>query len=87
MEREKNDWKAEAGQPHRGGDGGGEEGVAHRLQHEGRAVRVERGVEQALDPCHVQAAVLGAGMVAIDGDGEESERADQKQGEGAFALL
>ena len=87
MEREQNDWQAEVGQPHCGGDSGSEEGVAHRLQHEGRAVRVERGVEQALDSCHVEAAVLGAGMVAIDGDGEEGQRADQKQGEAAFAPL
>jgi hypothetical protein len=50
MEREENDGKGQAGQSHRGSDGGSEEGVTHWFQHEGRGVRVERGVEQAIDP-------------------------------------
>ena len=85
MQREQNDGQAEAGQTHCGGDGGSEEGVAHRLQHEGRCVRVERGVEQALDSGKVEATILGEGVVAIDGHSEEGERADQQQGEGARA--
>ncbi len=85
MECEKNDGQAEMGQTHRGGDGGSEEGVTHWFQHEGRGVRVERGVEQAIYAGEVEAAVLCEGVVARDGDGEEGESADQKQGEGALA--
>jgi hypothetical protein len=85
MEREKNDRQGQAGQSHRGSDGGSEEGVTHGFQHEGRGVRVERGVEKAIYPGEVEAAVLGEGMVARDGGGKEGESADQRQGKGALA--
>ena len=62
------------------------ERIAHRLQHEGGAVGVERRIEQALHAGQIEATVLGARVVAVDGECEASERGYQ-QGSGAAFVL
>jgi hypothetical protein len=49
-------------------------------------VGVERGVEKAEYAGEIEAAILGVGMVAVDGEGEEGERADQQKREGAALI-
>ena len=85
MQREQNRRERQMADARDGGDGWSEERMARRLEDEGGGLRVERGREEALDAGEVEAAVLGVGVVARDGECEERERADEERREGYVA--
>ena len=80
VEEEEDPGEAEVRGAGEGRDGGGEDGEAEVFGDELGPGGVEGGVEEFLDACDVEAAVLDVGVEAVDEEDVEGEKGDDESG-------
>jgi hypothetical protein len=71
---------------HQRGDQRRKQRETHWLQHEVGRVRIERRIEEALYPSHVEAPILRVGVVPVHREGEDAQRTYERESETAFGL-